>query len=34
MTQATLIKKAFSWGLANTFRGLVHYHLVRERDGV
>jgi hypothetical protein len=26
MTKATLIKESNSWGLAYSFRGLVHYH--------
>ena len=26
MTKATLMEKAFNWGLAYSFRNLVHYH--------
>ena len=32
MTMTTLIKETLSWGLAYSFRGLVHYLHGRQRD--
>lgn len=33
MTKETFIKRSINWELADSFRGLVHYHHGREKAG-